>query len=673
MVILFIILKLIVFWAILFFFGFQSSKWLFRDGKIEKLIALSGLIGTGLYVFLINAIGYFIPIKTTFYLVLLIFVVIGSVLFFTNKPRILNWGIDKKWRKILLIITLLLIVITFIVDNRYPLSGDQVLLSCVPTAATIAEGNFPPRAIWMPQYPLRYHYGVHLFAAAIYKTTGVPLYVSYDIQIAILMGALFLLGFISIKRLTENNKKSLIASLSMLCIGSLVFLKGIRGIPILYNKYILHQDMLAPFKFVFEMFETLFSRPSFAWIIAFPTNALSFVLIIGIIYLYFSIIKEKNKKIIILNALLLATLTLFAETFFVVLCFLLIVYPFIFGLIKKDWLGAKKFLIISLLMLIIAIPISLIQGGVLTHYLGTDGHNLKLHQTYGYTNVELINRELEINRNPWILMTRLGDNNRLPIYDFKFLLQWGLSLILIIATIIYFWKRRSEYIVFIGLSFFVFFLVPFFIVFPLELCSTERFFYPANLFGGLIIGLFLADIYSKEKNTEYKSLKRIIIFLITTLIIQGIIFQLIFLTIGYPPGKWNNASEFFVKKDSFGSNAYRWVKENTKINDYFLIFNPDDDYGLGPNLKFVFNTGRIAPIYTYKTKDEPIDIPESYAFKRFKENCDSELMKYLNYKYLFVDNNWPTGLEEKCLKNNNLELKFKNTEEDKFIRIYEVK
>lgn len=96
---------------------------------------------------------------------------------------------------------------------------------------------------------------------------------------------------------------------------------------------------------------------------------------------------------------------------------------------------------------------------------------------------------------------------------------------------------------------------------------------------------------------------------------QGIIFQLIFLTIGYPPGKWNNASEFFVKKDSFGSSAYRWVKENR----------------------------------------------------------DQELVKYLNYKYFFVDNNWPTGLEEKCLKNNKLELKFKNTEEDKFIRIYEVK
>jgi len=154
---------------------------------------------------------------------------------------------------------------------------------------------------------------------------------------------------------------------------------------------------------------------------------------------------------------------------------------------------------------------------------------------------------------------------------------------------------------------------------------------------------------------------------------QGIIFQLIFLTIGYPPGKWNNADEFFVKNSSFEAGAYQWVKENTKINDYFLILNPNDDYGLGPNLKFIFNTGRIAPIYTYKTKDEPIDIPESYAFKQLKENCDQGLMKYLNYKYLFVDVNWPTGFEEKCLVSNNLELKFEAKRGDDFIRIYEVK
>ncbi|MDP2946934.1 MAG: DUF2298 domain-containing protein [Nanoarchaeota archaeon] len=665
--IIFIIFKLIVFWFILFFFGYQTAKRLSGEEKKENLIALSGLIGVSLYVFFINAIGHFMPIQTTFYLVLSIFFLVGVILFLKNKSKILRWEIEKKWRRILLITILLLIVTTFIVDNRYPLGGDQVLLGCMPTAATIAEGNFPPKAIWIPPYPLRYHYGPHLFAAAIYKTTGLPLYISYDIQVAILVGVLFLLGFVFIKKLIKDDKKSFISSILMLCAGSSIFLKGLKGIPILYNKYILHQDIFAPFKFVFEMVEGLFSRPAFQWMINFSANALSFVLMIGIIYLYFSSIKQGNKKIVILNALLLSVLALFAETFFVVFCFLLVVYPFIFGLVKKDWLMAKKFLIISLLMLIIAIPIAFIQGDTLTLYLDRGDSSMKVLTSYTFV------EKYEINKTPWILMTRIGKDNKLPIYSFEFLLQWGLLLLLIVVASIYFWKRYSEFILFLITSFFVFFLIPFFVIFPAILGATERFFYPANLFGGLIIGLFLADIYFKERNSGKRLFKKIIIFVIVALIAQGIIFQLIFLTIGYPPGKWNNADEFFIRKDSFEGTAYQWVKENTKINDYFLILNPNDDYGLGPNLKFIFNTGRLAPIYTYLVDYKPIDLAQSYAFKRFKENCDSELMKYLNYKYLFVDANWPIGLEEKCLVNNNLELKFDAKKGDKFIRIYEVK
>ncbi|MBU2472730.1 hypothetical protein KKE74_01730 [Patescibacteria group bacterium] len=668
-----ILFKSIIFWGILFSFGYQLSKYLFKKNYIEVLIALSGLIGLGLYIFLINAIGYFIAIKITFYLVLLIFIIIYGVLYFINKPKKLEWGIDKKWRKILLITVLLLIAITFIIDNRVPLADDQTALSCVPGAATIAEGNFPVMAIWMPQYPLRYHYGSHLLAAAIYKVTDVPLYMSYDVQVSILIGILFLLGFILIKKITENNKKSLIVSFLMLCIGSLYFLKGIKGIFILYNKYILYQDMFAPFKFVLEMVTPLLSRPSYVWMIIFPTNALGFVLIIGIIYLYFSSIKENNKKIILLNSLLLATLALFAETFFAVFCFLIIIYPFVFGLIKKDWLRAKFFLITSLLMLMIAVPIAFIQGGVLTHYLGIDGHDIKLHQAYGYTDIELLKRGFEINKEPWILMTRLGENNRLPIYSPKFLLEWGLLLILIIIAVIYFWKRKSKYIIFLELSFFVLFLIPFFIIFPLESCSTERFFYLANLFGGIIIGLFLFDLYFKKRNLEHKLFKKIIFFIVTVLIAQWMVFQLIFLTIGYPPAKWNNMDKFFVKKNSFEAESYQWVRENTKINDYFLIFNFNNDYIETPNLKFILNTGRIAPVYTYiSIEDNPIDIPESYAFKQLQENCDKKLIKYLDYKYFYIDENWPEELKNKCLINNNLELKFESIEGDRFIKIYKI-
>jgi len=355
----------------------------------------------------------------------------------------------------------------------------------------------------------------------------------------------------------------------------------------------------------------------------------------------------------------------------------LIIYPFIFGLVKKDWLYAGKFLFSSLLILIIVAPIALIQGGVLTYYLGRDGNNLKLHQAYGYTNTELLKRGFEINKEPWILMTRLGEDNKLPIFSLEFLLQWGLLLVLVITAVVYFWKKYSEHIIFLELSFFAFFLIPFFIVFPLELCSTERFFYAANLICGLLIGLFLADFYFKDKNNGKKWLKKFIILLVIILALQGLIFQLIFLTIGYPPAEWNNTDEFFINDGSLETRAYQWVKENTKINDYFLILNPRADFELGPNLKFIINTGRIAPVYSYgriadTTKDELINVPESYIFKQLKEKCESNLLKDLNYKYLYVDENWPEGFEAKCLTNNHLELKFEVGKGANYIRIYRV-
>jgi len=679
--IIFIIFKLIVFWFILFFSGYQLAKWLFKKEKIETLIAFSGLIGASLYIFLINIIGHFVEIRVTFYLILLTLFLGGVFLFIKNKEINFEWGIDKKWRKILLTLALLLVVATFIIDNRRPIGGDETLPLGMPAAVTMAEGNFPARATYNPSYPLRYHYGRMLFAAAINKTTDLPLYIGYDIQVAILVGILFLLGFILINRFIKHNKKALIASILMLYSGGLIFIAGgIEGISNIYHKYILHQDIASPFKFVFGMFEALFSASAYQRIIEYPTYAFGFAIIVAATYVYFSL-EKIDTKFILLNILFLSTLALFAETLLAVLSLLFLVYPFILGILKKDWQKAKTLLINSLIILIFVWPIAFTQGGVLPFYLGMDGHNLKLYQTFGHTDTELLNRGFDINKEPWILMTRIGDNKigkdgELPIYYPQFLTQWGLLLFLVIGATIYFWKRYSNELFFFILAFFGFFVIPFFILFPLLSCSMERFFYPANLFGGLIVGLFFSDLYFKEENSRKKWLKGIVIFLTALLVLQGLIFQLLFLTIGYPPGKWNNADKFFAKNDSFERKIYQWVGKNTNVKDYFLIIEPErDDYGMegkSPNLRFVLNTGRLAPTYNYFVESGPIFTPQPAAFGQLKKDCYSEIIKYLNYKYLYVTQDYPAGLEEKCLANNKLELKFEIKENNKFVRIYKI-
>ena len=56
----------------------------------------------------------------------------------------------------------------------------------------------------------------------------------------------------------------------MIYAGSLSFLNLTKGIPILYNFYIRHQEIQAPFKFVSDVIDTEFSVPVLRNMISFP-------------------------------------------------------------------------------------------------------------------------------------------------------------------------------------------------------------------------------------------------------------------------------------------------------------------------------------------------------------------------------------------------------------------
>jgi len=669
-----IILKTILFWSIIFFFGYKLSAWLLPYNHKEDSIALAGLLGTALYVFLINLLGYWLPIGLVFYLVLIIFFFCGLYLCFINKKNISKWAIDQKWQKKLLFSFFIIFSIVFVVNWRMPIGGDQVLLGCMPEAATIAAGNFPPQMIWMPPHLLPYHYGSHLLAAAINKLTDLPLYLAYDIQVAVLAGVLFLLGFVLIKKFNTKNKIAWWGSFFMLFAGSLSFLKGIKGISILYDKYFIGQHLTAPFKFVFEMIKSLFASSSIERISTYPTNAFGFCLIIGIVYLYFELEKRNKNLLFPITSFILAILALFAETYFVVIIFVLIIFPLFFYIVFRNKLRSIILLKNSLIILIVAIPIAFFQGGVLTYYLGLEKHTLSLIELYGFPKPV---KNIEINWTPWLLKSRIGNNGILPIWSFEFLLQWGLLLLLFLWSFFYLYKKRkSKYLIFLILCFGVFFLMPFLFSFPMAVKADglERFFFPANLIAGLMIGILLAELYLKFALSEKKWQRRGIVFLAVLLIFQAIIFLSIYLTIGYPPAKWNNSNEFFTSSRNFEKPAYDWVKKNTTINDYFLLTEKNERY-TSPNLKFILNTGRMAPIYRYYTSDKggSINIPQFHFFKEIELSCRQELVRALGFKYIFVTDNWILGLEEKCLEQNSTELKFEVKKDNQFIRIYKIK
>jgi len=655
----------VIYFAILFFFGWQLAQYFLKENRIEHLLPLSGIFGIGFYVFLINAIGHFIAIQTTFYLVLAVFLLAGLFLFRFNRSQSLRWELEVKWRKILLGSTLLLVIVSGIVSFRSP---PQQQASVEPLAATIAEGNFPPLEIWQPKYPLFYHYARELFSAAIHKITGLPLYLALDFQVAVLVGILFLLGFILIKKFCRNNLGALVASLMMLYLGSLNFLKSIGGFQVLYNFYIRHQEVSAPFKFVGDAMSSEFSAPAINFMSVLSTVTLAFPLIIAIIYLYFSLVSQKVYKInILFVGVLLALLALAAEAYFAVLSLMIFIYP----LITRN----KKTLVISLAILAIAWPIALVQGGVLTG-MAAPYLPLGLGNGYVFSFDTAADNFFTINKTPWFLpYFEFDGGTGFAIYHPKFLMEFGLIIILLIPSSLFLFKKYKELADFIVPFCVVSFLIPFFITFSNSTHTGDmtRFFYPINLLGGLIIGLFLASLYGLLKKGLFKIA---IIFVAIVLAAQGLIFQAVFLSVGYPAGVWNAAAESFVPQNSSEEKAYDWIRENTTINDRILIIKNNYEGRSAINYEFIVNTGRMAPIYTYFWDQTYWSLvppsPEFSSFQRIKKDCNSSDIKSLNYSYLYVNDEWTEGMEERCLANNDLELRFEAGEGEESIRIYRI-
>lgn len=665
------ILLAVVYFSILFFFGWQLARYSLKEKRIEHLVGLAGIFGIGLYVFFINAVGLFLPIKIVFYLVLLLFFLLGLVLFYLNRSKPLEWGIDRRWRKILLAFTLFLVVATGIISFRHPM--DLSILR-EPTAATIAEGNFPPVEIWQPERSLNYHYAPDLFSAAIHKVTRLPLYSAYDLQKAILTGVLFLLGFILVKRFSNSDFKSFVSSLLMLYAGTLVFLRGLAGIPVLYSKYILGQDIFAPFKFVSDAIEGEYGSPVVRLAAELHWGAMAFPLIIAVIYLYFHLLNgERRRAAFFVCGFLLALLALVSEPYFLVLCCVIFVYPFAFALFKKERERAKKFLAVSLLILLIALPTAFFQGGLLKAFFvqqfDLPGINSEFDVLYtkGPGNDK---PPFEIS-SPWTLY------DSKPIYSSDFLMDWGLLFAVLVPSFAFLFSRHFELALFLGGVIILSFSIPLIATSSFANMAGQlgRFFYPVNLLGGLAVGLFLSSLYLR---VQKKGFKRAILFLTLILMAQALWAQFIWAVFSFPAGTWNPNEKLFAQANSLEGRAYNWVKENTSIRDYFLIIKKnytECGESAAPNCLFILNTGRMAPIYDHQAvgdKDEIPLSPKAAVFSEVRDRCASSAVRKLNFGYVYVDEKWPAGMEERCREGNTLELKFESSEGDKFVRIYKI-
>lgn len=665
---------LVIFLGGVFFFGWQIERFVFKINRIELLLPLSAAIGCGFYIFFLNILSYLIPITLNFYLIFITLLIVAFSLFFLNRQRIsLGSGLNKKESWLVFSMVLIIIILSGILVSR-SIEADDLAYTRLPVASSIAGGNFPVKNLNIPEEDLTIHYGPYLFYAAVSKITGFSVLTSFRLSIFLFSGIILLLLFNIAKLFIKNNIASFLVALVGMFGGGFRFIYGFSGLITLYKKFILHYNIEHPFAFFSDIWSVSPITGSLIGHIFSGLFALGWVLALAVICLYLKNISNKKwfyfSDFIII--VLMSVLALTFEMGFIAICFGIFATPFIFYFKDRNKEDFKLLFKHSLLILSVIAVLVLFQGGTITAIL----KNIIQHESsYG------VGLGFSIFKNPFAF--DLGNGTTFPFYSPTFILNFGLIYFLIIPAIVFIIKKQlRESIFLIVISCFAF-LIPLFVSFNgLWQQNFDRFFRFNSVIWSILVGLFFMTILLQLNHKDL--FKKLIVFACLIVIcLEGVTFFLTRPLYKRDEYRLNNDSFFAVPRSlsMVESIAYGWVKKNSAIKDYFLVFADKNDIGdensVLENFRFVMFTQRFAPIYTYSYNNINLGLPEhkyyTPHYKRLISDCNKDDMKILNYRYLFVDNNWPNDLEEKCLANNNLELKFGTKEGDEFLRIYKVK
>ncbi|MFH1997667.1 MAG: hypothetical protein ABII94_03175 [Patescibacteria group bacterium] len=667
------IIFLIIFLCGLGFFGWQVSRRVLKINNIELLIPLSLAISYGAYIFLLNVSSYLIPIELNFYLVFVVLLIVAFVLFFSNKQRLaLKFDLSKKEGLIIFLVVFIIMIFSGLIVSRY-IESDNLAYTHLPTAASIVGGNFPIKNLNLPNYDSVYHYGSNLFYAAVSRITGFSVVSVFNFSVFLFSGIIFLLIFNIAKLFIKNNFGSFLVALVGMFGGGFRFIYGFDGLIILFKRFILHYNIDHPFKFFGQMWSVDPITGPLAGNIFYNWGVLGWMLSLVIIYLYLRIIRSNKWSYYydFLIIILLSVLVLHFEMAFISICFGILVVPFIFYVKKRNKEDFKNLLKHSLLILFITATIVLFQGGTITMILK---NILQDRVSYG------MDIDFSVFKN--LFSFDIGNGTVFPFYNSIFILNFGLIYFLIIPAIVFVIRKHFKKGIFlVSISCFSF-LVPLIVSFNWFWQGTlNRFFRFSSAICAILVGLSLIIILLQLKNRDF--LKKTIIFVCLIVIcLDGVLFLTTRPLYKREEYRIDNNKFFATLRPPlwFEAKAYEWVKINSNIKDYFLVFADRNDINnqatIFENFRFVIFTQRMAPVYTMSHNHINPTLPqdEYYTphYKKLISNCENKEMTYLNYKYLFVNKDWPEGLEEKCLANNNLELKFEIIEIDKFVRIYKV-
>jgi hypothetical protein len=621
--------------------------------------------------FFVNLASYLIKPPLSFWLVFLLFLISGLILFKYQKRKSSQpeerekFLFSSKQIKIVLLVAFIIALIQGLIALR-TLERDDSQPWHIPSASLMAHGNFPPRDPTGPLAPLAYHYAVDLFSAILYSTTGLPYWLGYDLQTALFSFLIFLLAFILIWQFWPNFWQALVGAFGLLYAGGLNYLTVFPFARVLYQKFIGGMPIDHPFKLLSSIPSGKLTNPLIDRIFNHsPAFGFTVILVILLLFLLFLQRKISWPRFALIGGLIFGFLALCQEIYFVVI-FIVLVGIFLAGLAKRIWqrFSLKKptkpfnrdFLLGLLFFLLIAAMLAYWQGGVLSHLERfMPLFSLKSEPSQGDLTHNIVS-------SPEAKFT-FG----------KILINFGFPLLLFLPAIFFLKKRVPKEFFF--LLFFVpliSFLSPFIVyyLYPRELL---HFFYLASAFFALVTSLYLVKFYFELKPKKHWLWLIKLVFIL--MVLNGLIFQLVYLIL--PLGKISKERQVLFAAypkepmSSLEKRAEFWISKNTDITDWFFVADLEERPYTSINQHFVVLFGRFAPAYHY-TINRPVPAIEAQNYKNLIQTCLPEDLRVLQYKYIYIDNSWPKDLEEKCLANNNLALVFQVQDHHEFIRIYRI-
>ena len=590
---------------------------------VRSVLALTGLsilLPLAAYMVFVNALGYVLPIRVAFGLVLILMAGIAGVAWYSVRRVPLAPLVDKPplWA----MWALGSIIVTASIAIARTLGSDPWFWAQYPLASTIAQGNFPVVEPTNPWTITSYHYGPQLLAGALFALTHASLEVLFALQAALGIGGMLCLLAALLYDYSRSWTVAVWGSVLAFFGAGLSWVFLVSFVHDLYAHFVLGQG-IAPFRQLVFLYANNITSGLY---LAFQqrSTALGYPLLFALLFFLHYLFSERKLRAFLLwsccGIVMGAALALVLETGFLIVGFSCGVYAGLLLLLRQKPQAATqswwRVLAATAAVCIPALLIAFFQGGVLSARGTVDSTGSFAFYPDWHISV--------------------SDTATVVPWSIGFVIAFGLPLLLFPWSVVWAWRRRRLstmplFFVLIALTHFALPFVAHFVPRPSEM---TRIFYGATVFFSLLAGMGIAQYL-----LPHKGMKRLVgSVMLVMMLLSSIIYTGVRLTFPRLVPEIAPLIEHLTPPTAAETRMYEWIATHTTLRDYFYMrsvpLTPELlQTELRDVIEFMTRSGRFTInrllVDTFPASKAPL-------LASIEASCAAESLRVLEIRYLVV-------------------------------------